>query len=87
MSHPHHDTHEIVQRGQEIYERQIRDKVLTEHRGKFLVVDTETGDYEIDKEDVTALKRLRARHPDAVFYILRIGYRAAYSLGGRLQPE
>ncbi len=73
---------EIAARGEAIYDRDIRSKVEGLHHGKFLVLDIETGDYEIDDKDITATKRALAKRPDAVLYGLRIGYRAAYRLGG-----
>jgi hypothetical protein len=45
------------------------------------VVDIETGDYEIDADDLAATKRALAKRPDAILYGLRIGYHAAYRLG------
>ena len=75
---------DIARRGEEIYERQLRDKVETEHRGKFLVVDVDTGAYEIDAQDIVAIKRARAKNPEATLYMVRVGYETAYSLGGRM---
>ncbi|TCJ20701.1 hypothetical protein E0L93_00265 [Rubrobacter taiwanensis] len=72
---------EIARRGRELYEREIREKVESEHPGKFLVVDITTGEYEIDEEDLAASDRLLARNPDAVLYGLRIGQRVAYRIG------
>jgi hypothetical protein len=76
---------EIAARGEAIYDRDIRSKVEGVHHGKFLVLDIETGDYEIDAEDLTATLRLLERQPDAVSYGVRIGYPTAYRLGGFLR--
>jgi hypothetical protein len=76
---------EIAVRGEAIYDRDIRSKVEGTHHGKFLVLDIETGEYEIDDEDITATKRLLARRPDTVTYGVRIGYPTAYRLGGFLR--
>jgi hypothetical protein len=73
MPHPRYSSAEIVQRGQVLYDQQIRAHVEASHPGKFLVLDIETGDYEIDADDVAALQRAKAKHPDAAFYILRVG--------------
>ena len=73
---------EVAERGEAIYEHEIRTKVERESHGKYLVLDIETGEYEIDQDDLVATKRLMARCPDAVLYGLRIGYPAAYRLGG-----
>jgi hypothetical protein len=48
-----------------------------------LVIDIESGAYEIDADDLTATKRLLASCPDAVIYGLRIGFPTAYRIGGR----
>lgn len=76
---------EIARRGQELYETKIRALVEADNIGKFLEIDVESGDYEMDKSEIAASQRLRQRHPDGAFYLMRIGYRAAYSLGGGLR--
>lgn len=78
---------DIARRGQALYESRICAVVEAEHKGKFLVLDVDSGDYEIDAEDIMAMKRARAKHPDAVFYIARIGVTAAYNPGGRLRAS
>ena len=78
---------QIGQRGQALYDQQIRAQVEQDHRGKFLILDVNTGDYEIDAEDLTASERLLARRPDAALFGVRIGHRAAYRLVGMKQKK
>lgn len=85
MPHPHYTSDDIVQRGQALYEQHIRVKVEPDHNGKFLVLDIETGEYEIDVNELAAVKRAKARNPHAALYILRVGYPTAYRLGGPLK--
>jgi hypothetical protein len=47
-------------------------------------VDIETGEYEIDPDDLKATKRALAKRPGAVLYGLRVGFPTAYRLGGSL---
>lgn len=75
----------VESRGEEIYERQIRANVETGNKGKFVVIDIETGDYEIDDDDLHATKRALTKRPEAVLYGVRIGYPTAYTLGGHRQ--
>lgn len=86
MPYPGHTTEEIARRGREVYEREIRGEVEIEHRGRFLVLDVESGDYEIADDDLDASERLLERRPDALLYGLRIGEGAAYRIGGRFGP-
>jgi hypothetical protein len=83
MPHPRYASAEIVQRGQDLYDQRIRAQVETRHPGQFLVLDIETGDYEIDADDVIAVQRAKTKHPEAAFYIVRIGSPTAYRLGSQ----
>lgn len=74
---------EIAQRGQERYEREIRQRVEGEagHRGKMLALDIDSGEYELADDSLTALDGLRARKPAAPVYIVRVGYPTAVKIG------
>jgi hypothetical protein len=72
---------EICRRGEEIYESRLRSRFDSpENRGKFLVIDVESGDYELGADDLEATERILAKHPAAMTFGLRIGYQAAYDL-------
>lgn len=81
MSYDKYSLNEIDERGEKSYERQIRPLVEDGNRGKFLVVDIESGDFEMDDDDLTASKRLIARRPQAVIHGLRIGEDFDYRIG------
>jgi hypothetical protein len=83
MPRPRYSAQETVARGEEWYERAIRAQVETdENKGKILVIDVETGDYEIDTDNLAAVHRILDRKPDAALYALRIGYPALGKMGG-----
>lgn len=74
---------EIGRRGRELYEQSIRDRVETEENiGKMVIIDVETGDFEIDELGIESARQLRKRHPDARLFGMRIGYNVAESFGG-----
>ena len=74
---------EVVQRGMNIYEQQLKPQVEDGNHGNFLVINTETGEYEIDADDVMAARRAKVRFADAPLFSMRIGHAAAYRLGSR----
>lgn len=75
----------LGRRAQELYER-LRPGIETpENIGKLIVMEVESGDYEIDDMGVETSRRLQNRHPDATLYALRIGYKAVEALGGILE--
>ncbi len=87
MSHPQLSNEEIARRAEELYERDIRAKVETpDNIGKILVIDIETGEYEIDSDEIAASRRAMTKHPGDALYMMRVGYDAVHTLGGRLEP-
>lgn len=79
---------EIPARGEAIYRERIQQLVEPAKKGSFVVIDVETGDYEVDAGDAAATRRLLDRRPNAVTYGIRVGYRAAYShVGGFRVPK
>jgi hypothetical protein len=84
MPYPRYSPQEVEARGEAIYRQQIRSRVEPGNRGKYLVIDIETGDYEVAADDLEATKRALAKRPEAVLYGLRVGYPTAYTLGGHI---
>lgn len=74
---------EIARRGDEIFARSIQPALKAEDHGKYVAVDVESGDYEIDVDEMAATDRLRARRPDAQSWLLRVGYRYVRRYGAR----
>ena len=80
---PTRPSEEIVQLGREIYERDIRRQVESDHRGEVVAIDVESGRWVIDDEVLEAVDRLRALRPEAInVFCERVGYRALDSFGG-----
>jgi hypothetical protein len=77
---------DVAKLARQLYESSIRQKVEKEGNiGKMVIIDVETGDYEVDKNGLHASNRLNERHPDARQFGLRIGYNVAASLGGVME--
>jgi len=82
-SKPRHSHEEFARRGEEIFEHDIRPTLRPEDQDLFVAIDIESGSYEMDRDDFTATERLLAKRPDAQIWLLRVGHRAAYRIGGR----
>jgi hypothetical protein len=72
---------EVGKRGEAIYIESLREQLEPEFDGQFIVIDVDSGDYEVDREDMAACLRLQARKPDALIWGTRVGRRAAYEFG------
>ncbi len=77
---------EIAKRALELYEQNIRALVEPDHKGEFLVIDIDTGAYEMDTDAVVASSRARERSPLGTRFLIRVGYPTAFRLGGRFAP-
>ena len=76
----------LAELGKALYELQIRAHVeLPENVGKIVALDTQSADFELDADLLTAGDRLRARHPEAAIWFTRVGYKTAFAVGGVLK--
>lgn len=76
---------EVARRGDEIYEREVLPRLDSEDEGKFALIDVETGDYEVDRDELAASDRLFARQPDAQVWTRQVGSRYARRFGPRFK--
>ncbi|HEV7504058.1 MAG TPA: hypothetical protein VGS07_04035 [Thermoanaerobaculia bacterium] len=60
---PRYSKEEFARRGDKIYEREVLPRLTSEDEGKYALIDIETGDYEIDRDEIAASDRLFARRP------------------------
>jgi hypothetical protein len=72
---------ELARLGGDIFDRQVRPTLRPEDDAKFVAIDVETGDYEIDEDDYAAVAGLRSRKPTADVWLMRSGYPTTYRMG------
>ncbi len=58
--------------GRAIYHEKIRPILGPECKGKVVVIDVKSGDYEVADRHITAARRLRERRPDAFTWEERV---------------
>src|SRR5262249_9740184 len=78
---------EFARRGDAIYENDVRPRLKPADEGKFAAIDIESGAFELDRDEMKAGNRLRARIPDAQIWMVRVGHRAVHRVGGRVRRE
>ena len=84
---PRYSKEEFARRGDEIYNRDIRSQVENDqNKSKFVLIDIETGAWEMDSDEMLASRRMDARLPDAQVWMVRVGYPYVYRFGaGRIR--
>jgi len=69
---------EIVERGKEIYERDVRPLVEAGNKGRIVAIDVLTGEFELADNAIVGASQLRARLPEAAIFLTRVGYPAMH---------
>lgn len=69
----------VATTGRAVYE-ELRERLEATCKGSFAVIDTRSGDYEVDPSPTAARRRLMARQPNPELYERRIGRPASYKL-------
>jgi len=73
----------MAEKAKAIYEK-IKDRLEAEHKGEVVAIDVESGDYFLGKTGLEAARQAKARYPNRIPYIMRIG-RPAYISFRRLE--
>ena len=63
----------MVAKGEAIYLERIRPLVEPTQTGKYVAIDIDGGDYEVDGDDPQAVMRLLTRRPEGVIFGVRVG--------------
>ena len=84
---PRYSKEEFAKRGDALFEEVVRPNLKGKNEDDFVVIDIETGDFEIDSDELQACHRLRERHPDAQIWLRRVGSRYARHFGGRSKVD
>ena len=75
---------EIGAAGRAIYQELLPTISEMAKKGQIVVIDINSGDYEIADDDITATDLLTKRRPDAITWAGRVGYPAPYRMSARL---
>jgi hypothetical protein len=68
----------VAQRGDALYESEVRAQVEEGNHGKIVAIDIETGAFELADDTIAATDRLYERVPDAQPWVIRIGHRTVH---------
>ena len=82
MPHPRFTNEEIARKGEDIYASRLREQLEKEYRGQVVIIDVESGEYEIGHDSLAANKRALAKRPGAALYGIRVGFPFVESISG-----
>ncbi len=70
------DPNDIAERGRALYAEKLRPLLEPKETGRYVVLNVETGEFEMGDDAVTPSEKMRQRFPGTLFYALRVGYPA-----------
>ncbi len=82
MPHPRFTNEEIARRGEEIYAARLRGVLEKDHQGEVVIINVESGEYEIGADSLAANRRALAKDPGAALYGIRVGFPFVESISG-----
>ena len=77
-----HTPDELSRLGGQIFDQRVRSALKPTDNGKFVAIDIETGEYELDKNEMRAADRLRKRVPDAQIWLVHVTLGYLHRFGG-----
>jgi hypothetical protein len=72
---------ELAQRAEAVYEQRLKAKLEAEHRGMYVVIEPDSGEYFLGRTLSEAIWAGYKAYPDRETYALRIGWPVAVELG------
>lgn len=67
----------FADKGEEIYQG-LKGQLEPKYKGKIVAIEIESGDYFLGKNSIEALTKAKKKHPDKLFYFVKVGYRAVH---------
>src|SRR5947208_5711066 len=73
---------EFARRGDALVESKVRPQLTPADEDKFVAIDIETGEYELDKNEMKAVDRLRKRLADPQIWLVHVMFGYLHRFGG-----
>ena len=77
------ESERLARKGERLYRTKLKALLEPEQTGMFAAIEVDSGDYFLGARIGEAIAQARAKYPDRLVYIVRIGFRAAVKLRNR----
>lgn len=73
---------ELAEKSQALYEQKLKSLLEPRETGKYVAIEPDSERYFVNADGTKALLEARRTFPGKLFFLIRIGYEAAHSIGG-----
>ena len=70
----------LTNRGERLYRTKLKDILEPEYTGMFAAIEPDSGDYFLGKRMIEAVDNAKAKHPDKLVYLTRVGFPTAVKM-------
>ena len=75
----------LSEKAKRFYNEQLKAELEPQENGKFVAIEPDSGKFFLARTAVEAIEEGRAAIPGKMFFIARVGYPAAYRIGGNVK--
>jgi hypothetical protein len=79
------ETKSVIDRARRIYADRLQHELESDHSGRFVAIEPESGEHFLGDTFDEAVKAARTKYPTRLSHTIRVGHGAAFHIGG-LQP-
>ena len=75
------ETRSVIARSKLLYADRLQTELEANHRDRYVAIEPESGDYFLADSLDGAVRLARAKHPDRISHVIRVGHVAAIHIG------
>jgi len=75
------ETRSLADRAKAVFQSHLREKLESEHWGKYVAIEPDSKDYFVADSFGDAIRASRCIQPDRIAFVIRVGYQAAIHIG------
>lgn len=72
---------QVAEKGQQIYKDKLKAILEPKDRGKFVIIEVESGDYFVADSMIDALSKAKEKYPNKVFHTIKVGFDGIFKMG------
>jgi hypothetical protein len=76
------ETKHVIDRAKRLYADHLQTELESQHADRFVAIEPESGEYFLGDTFDEAVKSARAKYPSRLSHTIKVGYRAAFHIGG-----
>ncbi len=87
MSNWRYTSDEMARLGNALFDREVAPRITAQDASRFVAIDVDSGAFEIDADELSAVHRVRAGRPDSQIWLRRVSVPYLRRFSPRFSPR